>query len=80
MYDPAGWPPDLTQRANEADTRLHAALTALISRLAIEPDRALAALIDLPYALVRRHLEAGRSLLPALADLAEQRALKLITG
>lgn len=77
-YEPAGWPPELARRADEADGRLHAAIAGLISRLGIEPDRAIAALVDLPYAVVRRHIEEGLRLGPDAAALVERCAIKLI--
>ena len=77
-YEPAGWPPELVRRADEADRRLRAAIAGLISRLGIEPDRAIAALVDLPYAVVRRHIEQGRRLGPDAAGLVERCATKLL--
>ena len=77
-YEAVGWPPELVRRADEADRRLRAAIAGLISRLGIEPDRAIAALVDLPYAVVRRHIEQGRRLGPDAAGLVEQCATKLL--
>jgi AcrR family transcriptional regulator len=77
-YEPAGWPPELARHADEADGQLRAAIAALISRLGVEQDRAIAALVDLPYAVVRRHLTEGRRLGPDAADLVERCALRLI--
>jgi AcrR family transcriptional regulator len=77
-YEPAGWPPELVRRADEADRRLRAAIADLISRLGIEPDRVIAALVDLPYAVVRRYIEQGRRLGPDAAGLVEQCATKLL--
>lgn len=77
-YEPGGWPPGLAGRADEADDRLRVAIADLISRLGIEPDRAIAALVDLPYAVVRRHIGEGLRLGPDSAALVERCALKLI--
>src|SRR5437016_12317206 len=70
----ADWPDELTGRRE----RLHRALRRNLARLTADPDRINAAVIDIPYAVVRRHLIAGRSI-PASADaIVEQCARALI--
>ena len=76
-YEPAGWPRELTLRADDADRRLRAALASLISRLGIDANRAIAALVDLPYAVVRRHIEARQRLGSDAVELVEWCAIKL---
>ena len=70
----ADWPDDLTSRRK----RLHRALRRTLAGLPADPDRVNAAVIDIPYAVVRRHLAAGRPI-PASADaIVERCALALI--
>jgi AcrR family transcriptional regulator len=70
----ADWPDDLTSRRK----RLHRMLRRNLAGLAADPDRVNAAVIDVPYAVVRRHLIAGHSI-PASADaIVEQCARALI--
>ncbi|HEX2283223.1 MAG TPA: TetR/AcrR family transcriptional regulator [Mycobacterium sp.] len=59
----ADWPDDLTAR----HTRLHRKLRRLLGGLHPDADRVNAAVIDIPYAVVRRHLRARRAI-PASAD------------
>ena len=59
----ADWPVELTRRRK----RLHRALHAALADVSADADRVNAALIDIPYAVVRRHLIA-RHAIPASAD------------
>jgi AcrR family transcriptional regulator len=59
----ADWPDELTSRRK----RLHRALRRALTGLPAGPDRVNAAVIDIPYAVVRRHLIA-RQAIPASAD------------
>lgn len=68
------WPDELTGRRK----RLHRALRRTLAELAPDQDRVTAAVIDIPYAVVRRHLIA-RQAIPASADaIVEQCARALI--
>ena len=70
----ADWPDELTSRRK----RLHRALRRTLSGMSAEPDRVNAAVIDIPYAVVRRHLIA-RHAIPASADaIVEQCARALV--
>ncbi|TQM31154.1 TetR/AcrR family transcriptional regulator [Nocardia bhagyanarayanae] len=68
-----------TARANAA---IQDALTELIARTgdagARATDRVLLAVVDLPYALVRRYLRGGQEIPAHAADLAEQAAAALL--
>lgn len=57
------WPAPMAARRDE----LHRALNAALDGLRGDPDRLRAALMDVPYAVVRRHLVAGQTI-PASAD------------
>src|SRR6476646_2083310 len=59
----ADWPVELTRRRK----RLHRALHAALAEVSADADRVNAALIDIPYAVVRRHLIA-RHAIPSSAD------------
>ncbi|MGX9790153.1 TetR/AcrR family transcriptional regulator [Mycobacterium sp. MMS18-G62] len=59
----AQWPQELVVRRR----RLHRKLRRTLSGLQADPDRVNAALIDIPYAVVRRHLLSGASI-PASTD------------
>jgi AcrR family transcriptional regulator len=70
----ADWPDALTSRRK----RLHRALRRTLAGLAADQDRVNAAVIDIPYAVVRRHLITGQAI-PASADaIVEQCARALI--
>jgi AcrR family transcriptional regulator len=72
--DAADWPDELTGRRK----RLHRALRRSLAGLPAEPDRINAAVIDIPYAVVRRHLIAGRSIPPSADAIVEQCVRALI--
>jgi AcrR family transcriptional regulator len=70
----AGWPDDTTSRRK----RLRRALRRTLAEMPADLDRVNAAVIDIPYAVVRRHL-AARQTIPASADtIVEQCARTLI--
>lgn len=70
----AEWPDDLTSRRR----RLHRSLRGTLAGMPADLDRVNAAVVDIPYALVRRHL-AARQTIPASVDvIVEQCARTLI--
>ena len=70
----ADWPDDLTSRRK----RLHRSLRRTLAGMPADLDRVNAAVVDIPYAVVRRHL-AARQAIPASADvIVEQCARTLI--
>ena len=70
----ADWPDDLTSRRK----RLHRTLRRTLAGMPADLDRVNAAVIDIPYAVVRRHLIA-RQAIPASADaIVEQCTRTLI--
>ncbi|MEV0028316.1 TetR/AcrR family transcriptional regulator [Nocardia sp. NPDC050793] len=77
---------DWSRQARDDNARANAAIqdavTDLIARTgdtgAQATDQVLLAVVDLPYALVRRYLLAGQQIPPHAADLAEQAAAALI--
>jgi AcrR family transcriptional regulator len=72
--DAADWPDDLTGRRR----RLHRVLRRALAGMPADLDRVNAAVVDIPYAVVRRHLIAHRAI-PASADaIVEQCARTLI--
>jgi AcrR family transcriptional regulator len=72
----ADWSDELKSRRK----RLHRALRRTLAGLTADQDRVNAAVIDIPYAVVRRHLIAGQAI-PASADaIVEQCARALITA
>jgi len=72
--DAAGWPDELTSRRR----RLHRTLRRTLAGMPADLDRINAAVIDISYAVVRRHLIA-RHAIPATADaIVEQCARTLI--
>lgn len=72
----AEWPPELHDRRR----RLRRRLRRLLSVLHADGDRVNAAVIDIPYAVVRRHLLAGTAI-PASADaIVTECAEALIPG
>ncbi|MEV4431453.1 helix-turn-helix domain-containing protein [Streptomyces sp. NPDC049585] len=72
------WPQEYVHRADEGNARIRAALAALAGDGPKALDRATLALVDLPLAVVRRHLRAGQPL-PAHAEaLAAESATALL--
>ncbi len=78
----ADWSAEHLRRAEHGNQRVRAALAALGSTLGVRgrhaADRLALALVDLPLALVRRHLRAGGSLPAHAEDLAEECATALL--
>ena len=70
----ADWPDDLTSRRR----RLHRKLRRLLTDVPADPDRVAAALIDIPYAVVRRHLIARHPIPASASAIVEQCARVLI--
>lgn len=72
----AGWSEEHRERGDRGNQRVYGALGALGEALGVTgpqgQDRIALALIDLPLAVVRRHLRAGRELPPHAEDLAEE--------
>jgi AcrR family transcriptional regulator len=70
----ADWPDELTSRRK----RLHRALRRTLAGLPADRDRVNAAVIDIPYAVVRRHLIAGHAIPESADAIVEQCARALI--
>ncbi|MEV6567313.1 TetR/AcrR family transcriptional regulator [Streptomyces kronopolitis] len=70
------WPDEYLLRAEDGNMQVRAAMAALAGALGQHGrpalDRVTLAVIDLPLALVRRHLRGGSPLPPHAEDLAEQ--------
>jgi AcrR family transcriptional regulator len=75
MLDLADWPDDLMGRRR----RLHRTLRGLLAGLPGDADRVNAAVIDVPYAVVRRHLLAGKAI-PASADAIVEDCARALVG
>ncbi|MFI2031183.1 TetR/AcrR family transcriptional regulator [Streptomyces buecherae] len=81
-FDRADWPEEYAVRADRGNRRVLAAVSGLAEQLGAtapaDAERVVLALIDIPLALVRRHLR-GVGRLPAHAeDLAERCAADLL--
>ncbi|MFC4908453.1 TetR/AcrR family transcriptional regulator [Actinomadura gamaensis] len=76
------WPAAQAARADAGTERARAALASLAKRLdastPVDVDRVTLAVVDLPLALVRRHLRAGAPLPAHAEDLAEECAADLL--
>jgi AcrR family transcriptional regulator len=72
----ADWPDELTSRRQ----RLHRALRRTLAGMPADPDRVNAAVIDIPYAVVRRHLMARHAIPPSADAIVEDCARALIRG
>jgi AcrR family transcriptional regulator len=70
------WPDALTARRR----RLHRKLRRLLAGLPADADRVSAAVIDIPYAVVRRHLLAGRGIPPSADVIVADCARALIAA
>jgi AcrR family transcriptional regulator len=76
----SGWSPPAQELAKQTDAVLLGALRGLGQRLdGADSDRLLIALVDLPYATVRRYLLAGKSIPPNAPDLVEQAVWALLS-
>jgi AcrR family transcriptional regulator len=65
------WPDELKTRAEDANRGLFAALHELVSRLELDTERVMIALVDLPYAVVRRHLASADAIPESATDAVE---------
>jgi AcrR family transcriptional regulator len=78
------WPPEYGQRADEGNQRVLGAVAELADRIGAtaEPDvdRVMMAVVELPLAVVRRHLRAGTSLPVHAEALAESCATDLLAS
>ena len=79
--DEQNWSKQARTDTARADTALHDALSALIENsddtAPDVADRALLAVVDLPYAMIKRYLSVGRQIPEHAPDLAEQAAAAL---
>jgi AcrR family transcriptional regulator len=66
------WPKAARAELTRANSRLERAIRACAKRLEIPMDRVLLAVVDLPYAVVRRHLAANRRVPAAAVDLVRE--------
>ncbi|MFG2980414.1 TetR family transcriptional regulator [Streptomyces sp. NPDC048258] len=87
LYGPAefgraDWSEEHTRRADSGNARVYASLGSLGEALGAagpqDQERVTLALVDLPLAVVRRHLRAGQPLPPHTEDLAEECAAALL--
>jgi AcrR family transcriptional regulator len=74
--DRAAWPESIATRRE----RLHRTVNRLRAELDADPDRLSAALVDVPYAVVRRHLVAGQRIPGAVDGIVEDCVRALISG
>ncbi|MET9322581.1 TetR/AcrR family transcriptional regulator [Streptomyces sp. NPDC003038] len=78
------WSEEHRQRADLGNQRVFASLGSLAESLGVTGpqghERVVLAMIDLPLAVVRRHLRAGRPLPPHAEELAEETAAALLAG
>ncbi len=78
------WSPADRDRADEANRKLDAAITRVVRGLrpltGRSTDELMLALIDLPYAAVRRHLDRGEAPPPRTVDLVSRTARTLLAG
>src|SRR5258705_7831087 len=73
--DAADWPDELTSRRK----RLHRALRRMLAGMHADVDRVNVAVIDIPYAVVRRHLIARQAIPPSADAIVEQCARTLLS-
>lgn len=71
------WPAEVLTRAREANAAMEERLRAVAARMGDDaPERVVLATVDLPYAVVRRHLVAGR--IPARAEALVEGSVRAI--
>ncbi|MGW5639144.1 TetR/AcrR family transcriptional regulator [Streptomyces sp. NPDC003832] len=80
----ADWPEEFVQRADRGNERVRACLASLATDLGAEgrqaTEQVALAVVDLPLALVRRHLRTGNPLPAHAEDLAEQSTAALLAS
>ncbi len=79
-FGPDEWDPAERERAAASHAGLRSALVTTVERLGLPPgqaDRVALAVVDLPYAIVRRHLAAGTAI-PADAAEAVARCVRAL--
>jgi AcrR family transcriptional regulator len=76
----AEWPDDLTDRRSRLHRALSEAITQLMTASTANVDRLTAAIIDIPHAVVRRHLVAGQTIPPSAESIVEDCARALISA
>ncbi|GAB3735923.1 TetR/AcrR family transcriptional regulator [Amycolatopsis oliviviridis] len=78
------WSAEDRARAADANHRLDAAITKVVRRLrpltGRSTDELMLALVDLPYAAVRRHLDRGQAPPPRTVDLVARTTRTLLSG
>ncbi|WP_181772864.1 TetR/AcrR family transcriptional regulator [Amycolatopsis pittospori] len=78
------WPPEDRDRADKANRRLETAIGKAVRELRAitgrSTDELMLALVDLPYAAVRRHLDRGESPPPRTVDLVARTTRTLLAG
>ncbi|EMD22074.1 TetR/AcrR family transcriptional regulator [Amycolatopsis azurea] len=78
------WTSEDRARAEDANRRLDAAIAKVVRRLrpltGRTTDELMLALVDLPYAAVRRHLDRGEAPPPRTVDLVVKATRTLLTG
>jgi hypothetical protein len=70
------WPAHLTDRR----TRLHRAMSGAMAQMNTDADRLTAAIVDIPYAVVRRHLIAGQTIPASAESIVEDCTRALISA
>lgn len=75
------WPQESRQRADDGNKRVLGAVAELAKRLGatseLDVDQVILAVVELPYAVVRRYLRAGKPLPSHAEQLAERGAMGL---
>jgi AcrR family transcriptional regulator len=74
--DRAAWPESVAARRGH----LHRTMKRRLAGLDVDPDRLSAALVDVPYAVVRRHLVARQRIPESAEAIVEDCARALIAG
>lgn len=72
------WAADSRRRVEQANSQVRAAMDDLVRRLGADADQVVLAMVDLPYAVVRRYLKAGQPIPPHAPDLAHRAAIALL--
>ncbi len=74
----AGWPAGERRALAAQNRRMARALQELATRIDADPDRLALALVDVPYAVVRRHLSGGGRIPRTAEDLVADAAEALV--
>ncbi len=78
-FDSSRWPAQDRSALDRADDELRRAIHRLARRARTDPERLTLVIVDLPYALVRRHLSRGTPIPASAGEMVEEAARSILS-